>query len=157
MVAPALSARGASFYREILAAVLRVAVDRGERQPSERDLLDAIWDLVWATELTNDTFAPLRALRWPRNGRDRRAAAPRLGATGRMGPPEAAGRWSLVSEAIATSTSNASPAARMASTRATISSSTRASSMASSGISTLCSVARARARASMSEAAARTR
>ncbi len=98
-----LASRGASFYREILAAVLRAAVDRGERQPSERQLLDAIWDLVWATELTNDTFAPLRALRWPRNGRDRRAAAPRLGATGRMGPPEAAGRWSLVSEAIATS------------------------------------------------------
>jgi ATP-dependent Lhr-like helicase len=98
-----LSSRGASFYREILAAVLRAAVERGVRQPSERELLDAIWDLVWATELTNDTFAPLRALRWPRNGRDRRAAAPRLGATGRMGPPEAAGRWSLVSEAIATS------------------------------------------------------
>jgi ATP-dependent Lhr-like helicase len=95
--------RGASFYREILAGVLRAAAALGKRQPTERELLDAIWDLVWATEITNDTFAPLRALRWPRKGRDRSAARPRLGATGRMGPPEAAGRWSLVSEAVATS------------------------------------------------------
>jgi ATP-dependent helicase Lhr and Lhr-like helicase len=58
---------------------------------------------VWGTEITNDTFAPLRALRWPRTGKDRSAARPRLGATGRMGPPEAAGRWSLVSEAVAVS------------------------------------------------------
>ena len=33
-------------------------------------MLDALWDLVWAGEVTNDTFAPLRALRWkrPREG-----------------------------------------------------------------------------------------
>ncbi len=29
-------------------------------------MLDALWDLVWAGEVTNDTFAPLRALRWKR-------------------------------------------------------------------------------------------
>ena len=94
-----LAARGASFYRDILAAVLGVAAARGERPVRERELLDALWDLVWATEVTNDTFAPLRALRWPRRGP---AKGPRHASTARMGPPEAAGRWSLVSDAVAT-------------------------------------------------------
>ena len=40
----------------------------GRRAPAarEREVLDALWDLVWAGEVTNDTFAPLRALRWKR-------------------------------------------------------------------------------------------
>ena len=62
-----------------------------------------IWDLVWAGEVTNDTFLPLRALRWPRCGP--RAAPPHARGSvrsGRMGPPEGAGRWSLVAEAVAT-------------------------------------------------------
>src|SRR5262249_5581480 len=73
-----LGGRGASFYRDLLAAVLR-ALPEGERAPSERELLDALWDLVWAGEVTNDTFASLRALRWPRSDRRRRTAgAPRF-------------------------------------------------------------------------------
>ena len=62
---------------------------------SDREVLDALWDLVWAGEVTNDTFAPLRALRWKRTG----CGARRNGGRGRLtalGPPEAAGRWSLV-------------------------------------------------------------
>ena len=61
----------------------------------DRDVLDALWDLVWSGEVTNDTFAPLRALRWKRtpSGAARRPRAGRLTA---LGPPEAAGRWSLV-------------------------------------------------------------
>jgi ATP-dependent Lhr-like helicase len=97
-----LTARGASFYRDLLAAALGAAGKSGHRVPSERELLDALWDLVWTGEVTNDTFQPLRALRWPRTGRQRAAARPRLGASGRMGPPEGAGRWSLVSDAVAT-------------------------------------------------------
>ena len=105
-----LAGRGASFYRDILAAVLRAAAERGERPIRERELLDALWDLVWATRVTNDTFGPLRALRWPRTSQNRRAGAtagpgtgrPRFASTARMGPPEAAGRWSLVSDALAT-------------------------------------------------------
>ena len=54
-----LAARGASFYRELFAAA---------RGNSDREVLDALWDLVWAGEVTNDTFAPLRALRWKRIG-----------------------------------------------------------------------------------------
>jgi len=94
--------RGASFYRELLAAVLRATAASDAHAPTQRELLDTLWDLVWSGRLTNDTFLPIRALRWPRAGRDRPAARPRLGATGRMGPPEGAGRWSLVSEAIGT-------------------------------------------------------
>src|SRR5262245_63693405 len=58
-----LARRGASFYREIFAAA---------GGGSDRDVLDALWDLVWAGEVTNDTFAPLRALRWKRPARDSR-------------------------------------------------------------------------------------
>ena len=41
-------------------------------------MLDALWDLVWAGEVTNDTFAPLRALRWKRPAKDHRPRPGRL-------------------------------------------------------------------------------
>ncbi len=94
-----LEARGAAFHRELLAAAFGAADRGGLRRPTEREVLDALWDLVWAGEVSNDTFAPLRALRWPRRGGDRRAA-PRARMASRMGPPEAAGRWSLVVERL---------------------------------------------------------
>jgi ATP-dependent Lhr-like helicase len=78
-----LRGRGASFYRELASAAGRA---------SERETLDALWGLVWAGEVTNDTFAPLRALRWRRPSGERRPRPGRL----QLGPPEAAGRWSLV-------------------------------------------------------------
>ena len=81
-----LARRGACFYRELYAAA---------GGGGDRDVLDALWDLVWAGEVTNDTFAPLRALRWKRTG----SSGMRGGRPGRpssLGPPEAAGRWSLV-------------------------------------------------------------
>jgi ATP-dependent Lhr-like helicase len=65
-------------------------------------MLDALWDLVWAGVVTNDTFGPLRALRWPRRGGGRRASRPRSRVGTRMGPPEAAGRWSLVADTLRT-------------------------------------------------------
>ncbi len=84
-----LTRRGASFYREVFAAA------GGGR---DREVLDALWDLVWAGEVTNDTFAPLRALRWKRSGGGNGARRPiRAGRLTALGPPEAAGRWSLVS------------------------------------------------------------
>ncbi|MBI3749085.1 MAG: hypothetical protein HY262_09620 [Chloroflexi bacterium] len=81
-----LSRRGASFYRELYAAA---------KGSSDREVLDALWDLVWAGEVTNDTFAPLRALRWKRTGSGARRGF-RPGRLTSLGPPEAAGRWSLV-------------------------------------------------------------
>jgi len=87
-----LRARGASFYRALAAAASRAGGG------SDRVILDALWDLVWAGELTNDTFAPLRALRWKRPARPS-ARSPRPGRLTSLGPPEAAGRWSLVEPA----------------------------------------------------------
>ncbi len=81
-----LASRGASFWPEIVAAA---------RTADEATLLAALWDLVWAGEVTNDTLAPLRAVL----GRRPRTAAkgrPRPGALRRVGPPAGQGRWSLV-------------------------------------------------------------
>ena len=94
--------RGASFHRELLGAVLAAAQEGDQRRPTEREMLDAVWDLVWAGEVTNDTFGPLRALRWPRRGGGRPAARARSRLGARMGPPEGAGRWSLVSDSLRT-------------------------------------------------------
>jgi ATP-dependent Lhr-like helicase len=80
-----LAAHGASFWPDLAAAA-----GTGD----ERVVLRALWDLVWAGEVTNDTLAPLRAFL----GRRVRAARgkPRPGALRRVGPPAGAGRWSLV-------------------------------------------------------------
>jgi ATP-dependent Lhr-like helicase len=71
-------------------------------------LVAALWELVWAGLLTNDTLAPLRSLLGTtgRAGPVRRRSAPRsrYGRVGRpampsrTGPPTAAGRWSRVPE-----------------------------------------------------------
>ncbi|MGZ8607464.1 MAG: Lhr family helicase, partial [Actinomycetota bacterium] len=82
-----LMSRGASFWPELVAAA-GVA--------DERAVLAALWDLVWAGEVTNDTLAPLRAFLGRRPKASRPAAKPRPGALRRTGPPAAAGRWSLV-------------------------------------------------------------
>ncbi len=85
-----LSRRGASFYPQLRGAAPGVRNDD--------ELLDALWDLVWAGEVTNDTFAPLRALTLPRSRS--KARTPRPGRLLSMGPPRAAGRWSLVADLV---------------------------------------------------------
>ena len=80
-----LRARGASFFRD-----LYVAGGGGD----EEAILDALWDLVWAGEVTNDTFAPLRLL-GPATRRPPRG--PRLP---RLTQPRASGRWSLVTDLV---------------------------------------------------------
>jgi ATP-dependent Lhr-like helicase len=81
-----LGAQGASFFAEIHAAV-----GDGLMQP----VLDALWDLVWAGEVTNDTPGALRAFLSARTGRGRVGRRP-LSAfrSRRPAPPSAAGRWS---------------------------------------------------------------
>jgi ATP-dependent Lhr-like helicase len=82
-----LAERGACFFREL-------AVD-------DRVSLDALWDLVWAGEVTNDSFAAVRALSSKkRSGGKPRGGRPRLGSLTALGPPTAAGRWSLVSREV---------------------------------------------------------
>jgi ATP-dependent Lhr-like helicase len=83
-----LERRGATFF-----GPLRVNV-RDARTDDE--LLDALWDLVWSGEVTNDTLAPLRALSLPRS----RSRTTRPGRPGGTGPPRAAGRWSLVADLV---------------------------------------------------------
>ena len=95
-----LDQRGASFWPELVAAVQAAGLEY-----DDATVLAALWDLVWAGEVTNDSFAPLRALVGGRKGRSGSGAAgarasarrrPRPGRLTRLGPPEAAGRWSLV-------------------------------------------------------------
>jgi len=77
-----LSRRGACFFRELASA-------------NDRESLDALWDLVWAGEVTNDSFAALRAFS-SSPGRVSRHRRPRPGSLTVLGPPKAQGRWSLV-------------------------------------------------------------
>ncbi|MFG3688726.1 DEAD/DEAH box helicase [Micromonospora sp. NPDC047740] len=65
-------------------------------------LAAAIWDLVWAGHLTNDTLAPLRAVLGGGGAHRSRPSAPRtryrrpgrVALPSRGGPPTVAGRWS---------------------------------------------------------------
>jgi ATP-dependent Lhr-like helicase len=81
-----LASAGASFWPDLVAA---------SGTADDTVLLTALWDLVWAGEVTNDTFGPLRV---PRRASARRTARarPNPGRLARLGPPAGAGRWSLV-------------------------------------------------------------
>ena len=65
------------------------------------DLLTALWDLVWAGEVTNDTLAPLRAYVRGSAGSERRRFAGRTFRSRRAGPPGSEGRWSLLASPVA--------------------------------------------------------
>ena len=84
--------RGASFWPDLYSAA---------GVPDERVVLDALWDLVWAGEVTNDTPAPLRSyLVRHRRKASRAGAKPRPGALRQAGPSSAAGRWSLAASVL---------------------------------------------------------
>jgi ATP-dependent Lhr-like helicase len=87
--------RGAAFFRD-----LYTAAGGGDAEK----VLEALWDMVWAGEVTNDVFSPLRML-----GRaPRRSTQGRRGRLGRsvlrdlslltLSHPRAAGRWSLTAD-----------------------------------------------------------
>ncbi len=91
-----LASGGAYFYRQLADAV---------GSTDDAAVTAALWDLVWAGRITNDTLAPLRSLvgggrsthrsRPARPPRSRYARGrPALPARG--GPPIAAGRWALL-------------------------------------------------------------
>jgi ATP-dependent Lhr-like helicase len=81
-----LATAGASFWPQILSAV-----GIGD----ETLVLDALWDLVWAGEVTNDGMAALRSLRSRGRGGAGSRGRARPGRVRRSGPAHAAGRWSL--------------------------------------------------------------
>jgi ATP-dependent helicase Lhr and Lhr-like helicase len=78
-------AAGAAFWTDLLA-------DLAETEPIE--LQEALWDLVWAGEATNDAFAPLRAPRLT-VARQQRDAGRRFARRRRPAAPQVQGRWSL--------------------------------------------------------------
>jgi ATP-dependent Lhr-like helicase len=92
-VLEALSRGGAMFFRQIQEATGLKTDDH---------LVSALWDLVWAGKVGNDTLAPLRAL----SGTGARSAPIRPGRRltrrpqilTRQGPAVGAGRWSLLPE-----------------------------------------------------------
>ncbi|HEX2167271.1 MAG TPA: DEAD/DEAH box helicase [Longimicrobiales bacterium] len=109
-----LAQRGASFHAELVAALPAHDADA---------VLDAVWDLVWAGLITNDTFAALSSLGVRRRRTSRRAQRPRpLGIPGERsesaqrrrlprgwwrgtgagggGGPVVGGRWSLVRDLV---------------------------------------------------------
>ncbi len=82
-----LESAGASFWPELLGAA---------GNAPEAEVLAALWDLVWAGYVTNDSFAPLRAQLGRGKRQAKTTARPRPGSLRRIGPPAGAGRWSLL-------------------------------------------------------------
>jgi ATP-dependent helicase Lhr and Lhr-like helicase len=87
---------GACFFTDLLADVAGV--------PTE-ELQEALWDLVWAGEVTNDAFAPLRSPRltaapsWSQRARAERRRT--FSARRRGSQPAVQGRWSLTAPLFA--------------------------------------------------------
>ena len=89
-----LAEQGASFWGQVRAAAPGA---------QDQELLAALWDLVWAGEVTNDSLAPLRSVlggakvKSTATGRAAYGRSrPRPGRLARIGPPAGQGRWSLV-------------------------------------------------------------
>jgi ATP-dependent Lhr-like helicase len=82
-----LRGRGASFFADILGTTGATTGD---------EVLDALWDLVWAGQLTNDTFLAMRSHIGSGGSRGRRPSSRRP--LMRLTPPGAEGRWSLVAD-----------------------------------------------------------
>ena len=88
---PASRAAGASFWPDL------VARGRGTADASRVRARPPLWDLVWAGEVTNDTFGPLRA---PRRATERAPRAkPNLSRLSRLG--SAGGRRAVVARRAA--------------------------------------------------------
>ena len=90
--------QGACFFTDLLVDVPGVASE---------ELQTALWDLVWAGEVTNDAYAPLRSPRalsagWGQQARAERAARRRRFGSRRAGSqPQVQGRWSLTAPLFA--------------------------------------------------------
>lgn len=86
-----LAGGGAYFFRQLGQAVGSM---------DDKSLNHALWDLVWAGLVTNDTFAPLRSFLGgpaaPRRAPRVRSYRGRSVAVAQSGPPTGGGRWSLL-------------------------------------------------------------
>ncbi|MGN6128072.1 MAG: Lhr family ATP-dependent helicase, partial [Humibacter sp.] len=122
-VLSALGAGGAFFFRQLSDAVGSL---------DDAALTTALWDLVWAGLVTNDTFAPLRALTGGSGAHKPQRATPRgrmraprgygrptfadglRAASARSGPPTTAGRWSILPLPLSSSEPDATVRAKAA-------------------------------------------
>ena len=94
-----LGSGGAYFFRQLADAV---------GSQDDKELVQALWDLVWAGLINNDTFAPVRSLlagghtahrqsrAVPRARLHRGRSMPRPSLPSRSGPPMVSGRWSIL-------------------------------------------------------------
>ncbi|TFB68317.1 DEAD/DEAH box helicase [Cryobacterium sp. Hz9] len=94
-----LGGGGAYFFRQLSDAV---------GSQDDAALVQALWDLVWAGLINNDTFAPVRSLlagghtahrqsrAAPRARLHRGRSMPRPNLPSRSGPPTVSGRWSIL-------------------------------------------------------------
>jgi ATP-dependent Lhr-like helicase len=116
-VLAALDGGGALFFRAIADKAAAGLPPDGGRS-TDREVASAIWDLVWAGRLTNDTLAPLRTVLGtgrpvapaggpgtagsqrpygrPGGGLSRRPGYGRAVLPSRSGPPTVSGRWSAL-------------------------------------------------------------
>jgi ATP-dependent Lhr-like helicase len=91
-----LREHGASFF---------AAIHQGTGEGFPQETVDALWDLVWQSLVTNDTLHALRALIRPADARTSRRTRGQSFRSRRLIPPTAEGRWSAVSQTAATKTS----------------------------------------------------
>jgi ATP-dependent helicase Lhr and Lhr-like helicase len=121
-VLAALDGGGALFFRAIADRIAAGLTDQSSKAhlASDRAVASAIWDLVWAGRLTNDTLAPLRTVLGtgrpvaaappapdgsqrgygrPGSSVTRRPGYGRATLPSRTGPPTVSGRWSMLSPA----------------------------------------------------------
>jgi ATP-dependent Lhr-like helicase len=90
--------RGASFWTDLIADI----PEAGGREVQPAELQDALWDLVWAGEVTNDAYAPLRAPRLSLAQAERqRSRSTRFARRRRPAAPQIQGRWSLTAPLFA--------------------------------------------------------
>lgn len=109
---------GALFFRQLADRAGGLLLEQEEEAPADDAITTALWDLVWAGAVTNDTLAPLRALvsgrgaahkprRSAPRGRYARLRAGRPSMPPRSGPPTVSGRWSLAPQPAAEPTRRA--------------------------------------------------
>ncbi|MET4582849.1 ATP-dependent Lhr-like helicase [Conyzicola nivalis] len=106
-----LAGGGAFFFRQLSGAVGSM---------DDKEMTTALWDLVWAGLVTNDTFSPLRSYlggkaapkRAPSRARAYRGRS-RPSLPSQSGPPSVGGRWSLLPLAEGDTTIRAKSMAEM--------------------------------------------
>jgi ATP-dependent Lhr-like helicase len=120
-VLAALADGQALFFRALSDRVQPVGAGGSTGFADDAALAAAVWDLVWAGYLTNDTLSPLRAALSGTGAHRARASAPRgryrrpgrPTLPSRTGPPTMAGRWSRLPEREADPTRRAAALAEV--------------------------------------------